>query len=67
MNLHTCTIVLKDNLTLTYDSVEQSLSVIDQHGSSSINNIFIDATDGQTIRSYHNLSVEESIESLMDL
>ncbi|MFY2507542.1 hypothetical protein F0225_14365 [Vibrio pectenicida] len=67
MNLHTCTIVLKDNHKLTYHNVEKSLEIIEVHGASGISNILIDATDGQTIRSYYNLSVEESIESLMDL
>ncbi|MDN3612138.1 hypothetical protein ACODM8_15695 [Vibrio ostreicida] len=67
MNLHTCTIVLKDNHTLKCDNVEQSLGVIERHGISGINKISIDATDGQIVHSYNNLSIEESIESLMDL
>lgn len=67
MNLHSCTVVLKDELTITCDSVEQTLGIIDQHGSTNINRIMIDAFDGQSIRSYHELSIEESIESLMSL
>lgn len=67
MNLHSCTIVVNGNLTLTCDSVEQSLGVIDEHGLGSINQIMINASDGSRIHSYKNLSVEESIESLMNL
>lgn len=67
MNLHSCTIVLNDDLTMTCDDVEQTLSIIDQHGPTNINRILIDAYDGQSVRSYHELSIEESIESLMSL
>jgi hypothetical protein len=67
MNLHSCTVVLKDDLTMTCDSVEQTLGIIDQHGPTNIARIMIDAFDGQSIRSYHELSIEESIESLMSL
>lgn len=67
MNLHSCTVVLKDELTMTCDSVEQTLGVIDQHGPTNIHRILIDAFDGQSIRSYHEMSIEESIESLMSL
>ncbi|CAM3770844.1 MULTISPECIES: hypothetical protein [Vibrio] len=67
MNLHTCTIVLTNNHKLTYHNVEKSLEMIEEHGTSGISNILIDAVDGKTIRSYYHLSVEESIESLMDL
>lgn len=67
MNLHSCTVVLKDDLTMTFDSVEQTLGIIDQHGPTNIDRIMIDAFDGQSIRSYHELSIEESIESLMSL
>lgn len=67
MNLHSCTIVLKDDLTMTCNNVEQTLSIIDQHGSANIDRILIDALDGSAVRSYHQLSIEESIESLMNL
>lgn len=67
MNLHSCTVVLKDDLIMTCDNVEQTLGIIDQHGPTNINRILIDTFDGQTIRSYHELSIEESIESLMSL
>ncbi|KGY14248.1 hypothetical protein NM22_01975 [Vibrio tubiashii] len=67
MNLHSCTIVLNDDLTMTCDSVEQTLNIIDQHGPNNINRILIDTFDGHSIQSYHELSIEESIESLMSL
>ncbi|MEF1291355.1 hypothetical protein [Vibrio sp. M260118] len=67
MNLHSCTIVLNDDLTMTCDNVEQTLNIIDQHGPNNINRILIDTFDGNSIRSYHELSIEESIESLMSL
>ncbi|MEH0664398.1 hypothetical protein H4F18_10370 [Vibrio scophthalmi] len=67
MNLHTCTIVLKDNITMICDSVEQSLGYIDSHGAANIDHILIDASDGAHVQSFHHLSVEESIESLMNL
>tara|TARA_Y100001956_G_scaffold81757_1_gene100306 strand:+ start:4030 stop:4233 length:204 start_codon:yes stop_codon:yes gene_type:complete len=67
MNLHSCTIVLGDDLTMTCDNVEQTLGIIDEHGPSNIHRILIDASDGQRVHSYHDLSIEESIESLMSL
>ncbi|MEL7290365.1 MAG: hypothetical protein AAGJ78_04290 [Pseudomonadota bacterium] len=67
MNLHSCTIVLKDHLTMTCDDVEQTLGIIDQHGPANIDKILIEAFDGQAVRRYHELSIEESIESLMNL
>ncbi|MFM2587782.1 hypothetical protein [Vibrio sp. TBV020] len=67
MNLHSCTIVLKDDLTMTCDNVEQTLGIIDDHGPTNIDRILIDAFDGQSIRSFHEMSIEESIESLMSL
>ncbi|MGF1911325.1 hypothetical protein L4C38_18030 [Vibrio kasasachensis] len=67
MNLHLCTIILSDNSTLLCNTVEQCLSVIDDHGQDNIEKVFIDTTDGVNINAYHQLSVEESIESLMNL
>lgn len=67
MNLHLCTIILSDNSTLLCNTVEQCLSVIDDYGKDNIEKVFIDATDGVNINAYHKLSVEESIESLMNL
>ena len=67
MNLHSCTVVLRGDLTMTCHSVEQTLGIIDEHGASNIRRILIDTSDGQHVHSYHNLSIEESIESLMSL
>ncbi|RJX66569.1 hypothetical protein DZ860_20030 [Vibrio sinensis] len=67
MDLHACTIVLTDHSKLICKTVEQSLGMIEHHGQSRINQILIDAYDGQSVHSYQNLSIEESIESLMDL
>ncbi|UUM31948.1 hypothetical protein NP165_16735 [Vibrio japonicus] len=67
MNLCTCTIVLKNKNSITFDNVEQSLGLIDQHGISNISNIKIEASDGKKTHSYNNLSIEDSIESLMSL
>ncbi|WP_425667592.1 hypothetical protein ACPUEJ_18150 [Vibrio tubiashii] len=67
MNLHSCTIVLNDELTMTCDNVEQTLGIIDQHGPNNINRILIDTFDGNAIQSFHELSIEESIESLMSM
>ena len=67
MNLHSCTIVLNDELTMTCDNVEQTLGIIDQHGPTNINRILIDTFDGNAIQSFHELSIEESIESLMSM
>lgn len=67
MQLHSCTVVLKGDLTMTCDNVEQTLGIIDQHGPTNINKILIDAFDGQSIHRYHELTIEESIESLMSL
>ncbi|MCZ4292901.1 hypothetical protein [Vibrio sinaloensis] len=67
MHLHSCTVVLKSDLSMTCDNVEQTLGIIDQHGPTNIDKILIDAFDGQSIRRYHELTIEESIESLMSL
>ncbi|NOH78350.1 hypothetical protein F0231_01195 [Vibrio sp. RE86] len=67
MNLHSCTIVLKGDLTMTCDSVDQTLGVIDQHGTTNIHQILLDVADGESIYSYKEMSIEESIESLMSL
>jgi len=67
MNLHSCTITLSDESTLICKTVEQSLGIIEYHGPSNIESVFIDITDSKGISSYKNLSLEESIESLMSL
>ncbi|NIY84096.1 hypothetical protein [Vibrio hepatarius] len=67
MNLCSCTIVLKNNHTMTFDNVEQTLGIIDEHGVNNIDNITIATSDGKNTLSYNNLTIEESIESLMSL
>lgn len=67
MNLHSCTIVLSNHSTLICKTVDQSLNMIDYHGPSNIDTIFIEANDGNHVLRYQALSIEESIESLMDL
>jgi len=67
MNLHSCTITLSDESTLICKTVDQSLGIIEYNGTSNIERIFIDTIDGNHVRSYRDLSIEESIESLMNL
>ena len=67
MVLHTCRIVLSNQQVLTSQSVEQSLSFLEDKADNGISKIEIDATDGHTIHSYMSHSLEESIENLMNL
>ena len=67
MNLHSCTIKLNDGSVLVCKTVEQSLGIIENQGKRNISHIKIDAQDGGAIYSYSDLSIEESIESLMNL
>ncbi|MCF7505971.1 MULTISPECIES: hypothetical protein [Vibrio] len=67
MVLHTCRIVLSNQQVLTSQSVEQSLSFLEDEASNGISKIEIDATDGNQIHSYMSRSLEESIENLMNL
>ena len=67
MVLHTCRIVLSNQQVLTSQSVEQSLSFLEDKGDNGISMIEIDATDGNQIHSYMSHSLEESIENLMNL
>ncbi|KII76757.1 hypothetical protein [Vibrio renipiscarius] len=67
MYLQSCTIVLRNHSTLICKTVEQSLGIIDHHGSSNIDAIVIKAKKGNHVHHYQTLSVEESIESLMSL
>ena len=67
MNLHLCTIVLSDHSTLICKTVDQSLGIIDSHGLSNINTILIEAKNGSGVHRYQTFSIEESIESLMNL
>ncbi|CAV27578.1 MULTISPECIES: hypothetical protein [Vibrio] len=67
MVLHTCRIVLSNQQVLTSQSVEQSLSFLEDEADKGISKIEIDATDGNQIHSYMSHSLEESIENLMNL
>ncbi|WP_162048624.1 hypothetical protein [Vibrio taketomensis] len=67
MNLHSCTIKLNDGSVLVCKTVEQSLGMIENQGIRNINCIDIDAKDGNAIYSYPSLSIDESIENLMNL
>ncbi|MEZ9043991.1 hypothetical protein AB6D99_02485 [Vibrio cyclitrophicus] len=67
MDLHTCRIVLSNQQILTSQSVEQSLSYLEDQADIGISMIEIDATDGNQIHSYMSSSLEESIENLMNL
>lgn len=67
MVLHTCRIVLSNQQVLTSQSVEQSLSFLEDKAENGISMIEIDATDGNKIHSYMSHSLEESIENLMNL
>ena len=67
MNLHLCTIVLSDRSTLICKTVDQSLGIIDSHGPTNINTILIETKNGSSVQRYQTLSIEESIESLMNL
>ncbi len=68
MDLHTCVIVLKNQKVITSKSVEHSIGIIERDSQSNeISEIQINTTDGECIRTYHYNSVEESLESLMNL
>ncbi|QLK47633.1 hypothetical protein DR996_21575 [Vibrio owensii] len=67
MDLHTCVIVLRNHKVITSKSVEHSIGIIERDSDNEISEIQINATDGVNIRTYHYRSVEESLESLMNL
>jgi len=67
MVLHTCTIKLNNNTILKCKTVEQSLGAIESQEMSSISNVILDVEDGKDIKTYQHLTLEESIESLMNL
>ncbi len=67
MDLHTCTIVLKNQKVITSKSVEHSIGIIEKNSDSEISEIRIDTTDGTNIKTYNYNNVEESLESLMNL
>ncbi|AMF99816.1 MULTISPECIES: hypothetical protein [Vibrio] len=67
MDLHTCVIVLRNHKVITSKSVEHSIGIIERDSDNEISEIQINATDGVNIRTYHYHSVEDSLESLMNL
>lgn len=67
MDLHTCVIVLRNHKVITSKSVEHSIGIIERDSDNEISEIQINATDGVSIRTYHYRSVEDSLESLMNL
>ncbi len=67
MVLHTCTIKLNNNQILKCTTVEQSLGIIESQEVNSISNVILDVDDGNNIKTYQHLTLEESIESLMNL
>ena len=67
MDLHTCVIVLKNHKVITSKSVEHSIGIIERDSDNEISEIQINATDGVNICTYHYNSVEDSLESLMNL
>ncbi|CAH0536215.1 hypothetical protein [Vibrio marisflavi] len=67
MVLHTCTIKLNNNKILKCKTVEQSLGIIESEALDNISNVILDVEDGTDIKTYQHLTLEESIESLMNL
>ncbi len=67
MDLHSCTIVLKNQQVITSKSVEHSIGIIERSSGNEISEIQISATDGINIKTYNYKNVEESLESLMNL
>ena len=67
MDLHTCVIVLRNHKVITSKSVEHSIGIIERDSDNEISEIQINAADGVNIRTYHYRSVEDSLESLMNL
>ncbi len=67
MDLHTCVIVLRNHKVITSKSVEHSIGIIERESDNEISEIQINATDGVNICTYHYNSVEDSLESLMNL
>ncbi|WP_428790070.1 hypothetical protein [Vibrio profundum] len=67
MVLYTCTIEFNNKQTVRCSTVEQSLGVIEAQPSNNISSVILDVADGQHIKTYRDLTLEESIESLMSL
>ena len=67
MNLHTCVIVLRNQKVITSKSVEHSIGILERDSDNEVSEVQINASDGMNIRTYHYRSVEDSLESLMNL
>ncbi|EDP59810.1 hypothetical protein [Vibrio sp. AND4] len=67
MNLHTCVIVLRNQRVITSKSVEHSIGILERDSDNEVSEVQINASDGMNIRTYHYRSVEDSLESLMNL
>ncbi|CAK1693296.1 conserved hypothetical protein [Vibrio crassostreae] len=67
MVLQSCSITLMNQKIMISQSVEISLDLLDAEINNGISKVKINASDGYDIHSYNFDSVEESIESLMNL
>lgn len=67
MVLQSCRITLTNQNVFICQSVEHSLYLLEAEFNNGISKVKIDASDGYDIHSYHFDSIEESIESLMNL
>ncbi|NOH77894.1 MULTISPECIES: hypothetical protein [Vibrio] len=67
MILQSCRITLTNQSIFICQSVEHSLDLLEAEFNNGISKVKIDASDGYDIHSYHFDSIEESIESLMNL
>ncbi|OEE81720.1 hypothetical protein OAI_11050 [Vibrio cyclitrophicus FF160] len=67
MVLQSCSITLINQKIMISQSVENSLDLLEAEINNGISKVKIDASDGYEIHSYNFDSVEESIESLMNL
>lgn len=67
MVLQSCSITLTNQQIMISQSVENSLDLLEAEINNRISKVKINASDGFQVRSYTFDSVEESIESLMNL
>ncbi|CAH6816557.1 conserved hypothetical protein [Vibrio chagasii] len=67
MVLESCSITLTNQQIMVSQSVENSLYLLETEINNGVSKVKIDASDGYQVHSYTFDSVEESIESLMNL
>ncbi|CAK1897970.1 conserved hypothetical protein [Vibrio crassostreae] len=67
MVLQSCRITFTNQNIFICQSVEHSLSLLEAEINNGISKVRIEASDGYEVHSYHFDSIEESIESLMNL